>query len=76
MLYLAARYPDDIEAALIANTNAGGDNCHRGAVLGAILGAALGVAAIPERWIQGLTAHAALEDEIERFVACYGQECE
>ena len=34
VLYLAARYPDDFEAALVANTNVGGDNCHRGAVLG------------------------------------------
>ena len=33
VLYLAARYCDDFEAALIANTNVGGDNCHRGAVL-------------------------------------------
>ena len=37
---IAARAADDFEAALIANTNVGGDNCHRGAVLGAILGAA------------------------------------
>ncbi len=68
-LYLAARYPDDFEAALVANTNVGGDNCHRGAVLGAMLGAALGLRAIPERWIQGLQAHAALEAEIETFIA-------
>jgi hypothetical protein len=34
VLYLAARYAYDFEAALIANANAGGDNCHRGAVLG------------------------------------------
>jgi ADP-ribosyl-[dinitrogen reductase] hydrolase len=53
----------------VANTNVGGDNCHRGAVLGAILGAALGYAAIPERWIQGLTARAELEGEIETFIA-------
>jgi len=68
-LYLAARYPDDFEAALIANTNVGGDNCHRGAVLGAMMGAALGLAAIPERWLAGLTAHAALNEEIESFIA-------
>ncbi|OYY81107.1 MAG: hypothetical protein B7Y34_04815, partial [Methylophilales bacterium 16-45-9] len=49
VLYLAARYHDDIESALIANTNVGGDNCHRGAVLGAILGATLGIDAIPKR---------------------------
>jgi ADP-ribosylglycohydrolase len=69
VLYLAARYADDFEAALVANTNVGGDNCHRGAVLGAILGAALGYAAIPERWIQGLTARAELVVEIETFIA-------
>jgi ADP-ribosyl-[dinitrogen reductase] hydrolase len=46
----------------------GGDNCHRGAVLGAILGASLGVDNIPKRWINGLTAHDILEKEIEQFI--------
>lgn len=69
VLYLATRYHDDFESALIANTNVGGDNCHRGAVLGAILGASLGVSAIPQRWITGLTAHDAIHQEIEQFVA-------
>jgi ADP-ribosyl-[dinitrogen reductase] hydrolase len=69
VLYLAARYPDDFEAALVANTNVGGDNCHRGALLGAILGAALGSRAIPQRWIQGLRSRAELEEEIESFIA-------
>ncbi len=68
VLYLAGRYADDPEAALIANAGVGGDNAHRGAVLGALLGAALGYRAIPERWISGLTARAPLEDEIETFV--------
>ena len=71
VLYLAARYHDDFEKALIANTNVGGDNCHRGAVLGAILGASLGVDAIPKRWINDLTAHAELDEEIEKFIAKY-----
>ena len=71
VLYLAARYHDDFESALIANTNVGGDNCHRGAVLGAILGATLGVNAIPTRWIDGLTAHDELNNEIEQFVKIY-----
>lgn len=69
VLYLAARYPHDFEAALVANTNVGGDNCHRGAVLGAILGAALGYQAIPDRWIRGLQSRAELEEEIETFLA-------
>jgi ADP-ribosylglycohydrolase len=68
VLYLAARYPDDFEAALVANTNAGGDNCHRGALVGALLGAALGLQAIPERWIRGLRSREELEAEIESFV--------
>jgi hypothetical protein len=29
LLYLAYKYADDPEAALIANTNVGGENCHR-----------------------------------------------
>ena len=73
VLYLAARYANDFEAALIANTNVGGDNCHRGAVLGAILGAALGFQAIPERWIHGLQARRDLENEIDAFIARFAE---
>ena len=51
-LYLAWKYADDLEGALIANTNLGGDNCHRGIVVGALVGA--GGATVPERWIRGL----------------------
>jgi hypothetical protein len=40
LLYLAYKYADDPKAALLANTNLGGDNVHRGAVLGVILGLA------------------------------------
>jgi len=68
VLYLAARYADDFEEALVANANVGGDNCHRGAVLGSLLGAALGVEAIPKRWIEGLRGRGELETEIETFV--------
>ena len=47
MLYLAARYQPDVSAALIANTNAGGENAHRGAVLGSIVGLITGTTAEP-----------------------------
>ena len=72
VLYLAARYGTDVEGALVANTGCGGDNCHRGAVLGALLGAAHGVAGIPRRWIDGLRERSALSLEIEAFVARFG----
>jgi ADP-ribosylglycohydrolase len=39
---------------LIANTNLGGDNAYRGAVLGALLGAENGRGGFPRRWIEGL----------------------
>ena len=51
-LYLAWKYADDLEAALVANTNLAGDNCHRGIVVGALVGA--GGAPVPARWEQGL----------------------
>jgi ADP-ribosyl-[dinitrogen reductase] hydrolase len=52
--YLAYKYSDNPEACLIANTNLGGDNAYRGAVLGAMLGAANGFDAWPDRWVKGL----------------------
>lgn len=53
-VFLAAKYHDNPEAGLIANTNLGGDNVHRGALLGAFLGAANGLEAWPSRWRDGL----------------------
>ncbi len=54
VVYLALKYRRDPEEALIVNTNLGGDNAGRGAVLGALLGAAGGLQAFPQRWIDGL----------------------
>ena len=48
-LYLAWKYHDDFDAGITANAMVGGDNCHRGAVVGSLLGAANG---IPEKWSQ------------------------
>jgi len=54
VVYLALKYHDDPEMALVVNTNLGGDNAGRGAVLGALLGAAHGVDGFPNRWVEGL----------------------
>jgi ADP-ribosyl-[dinitrogen reductase] hydrolase len=53
-LYLALKYHHDVARGLIANTNLGGDNAGRGAVLGALLGAANGLQAFPKPWVDGL----------------------
>jgi ADP-ribosylglycohydrolase len=54
VIYLALKYYQNPEKALIVNTNLGGDNASRGSVLGALLGAANGIEKFPERWIDGL----------------------
>lgn len=51
-VYLAWRHQDDFSAAICANAMVGGDNCHRGAVVGSLLAALRGVG--PE-WLAGLT---------------------
>ena len=50
-LFLCWKYADDFNSGILANAHCGGDNCHRGAVVGALLGAANGV---PEKWKEGL----------------------
>jgi ADP-ribosylglycohydrolase len=65
VIYLALKYHKDPEKALIVNTNLGGDNAGRGAVLGALLGAAHGTEKFPERWVGGLVEP--LPDFIKAF---------
>jgi len=67
MLYLAYKHADSFEGAVLANTNAGGENCHRGAALGALMGSALGEKAIPKRLIEGLAASGEIKKEIDAF---------
>ncbi len=54
VVYLALKYHDEPEKALIANTNLGGDNAARGSLLGALLGASCAVEKFPRRWVDGL----------------------
>lgn len=54
VLYLAWKYARNPEEGLIVNAHLGGDNAHRGALLGALFGADGGCEAFPERWISGL----------------------
>jgi len=54
--YLAARFHDDFEAALLHAVNGGGQNQARAMLAGALVGAQVGLAGIPQRFIDGLDA--------------------
>jgi ADP-ribosylglycohydrolase len=54
-LYLVWKYHDDFTAGITANAMVGGDNCHRGAVVGSLLGAACGE--IPPMFMRSSAAH-------------------
>ena len=55
--YLAARYEDDFEMAVLSAVNAGGNNMARAALTGGLSGALVGLSGIPERFITGLADH-------------------
>ena len=67
-LYLAWKYADDFESGVIANANVGGDNCHRGAVLGALIGGAVGVSKMPQRYVDDIYDAPRLRSQIEIIV--------
>lgn len=61
------RTADSFEKAVLANTNVGGENCHRGAALGAVMGAARGESGIPGRLLSGLADSEAIRREIDAY---------
>ena len=65
MLNIAVKHDFDLEKSLLANANAGGDNVHRGMILGMILGATSDK--IPEHLVEGLVATQQLRTEIDAF---------
>ncbi|MBL8251247.1 MAG: ADP-ribosylglycohydrolase family protein, partial [Candidatus Competibacter sp.] len=52
--YLAARFSDDFEAAVLHAVNGGGQNQARAILTGALVGAQVGLARIPARLLDGL----------------------
>jgi len=59
----------DLEKAVLANANRGGENVHSGIVIGSAIGAGIGAAAIPEKLKKGLSDYSQIEAEIDAFVA-------
>ncbi len=58
--YLAARFHDDIESALLHAVNGGGQNQARAILSGALVGAQVGFSRIPRRFLDGLEESASL----------------
>ncbi len=53
--YLAARFPDDFENAVLHAVNGGGQNMSRAMLTGALSGAQVGLSGIPARFVEGLS---------------------
>jgi ADP-ribosylglycohydrolase len=64
VIHLVVRHERDLAACLAENVMAGGDSAARGMLAGMILGAAHGRAAIPQAWLDGLAARAAIERDL------------
>jgi ADP-ribosyl-[dinitrogen reductase] hydrolase len=69
LLHLLAKYGTDFKACVLANANAGGENVHRGLVLGALIGAHTGAASIPDELKKGLRHAKEIEAEIDAFIS-------
>ncbi|UCV09357.1 ADP-ribosylglycohydrolase family protein [Dechloromonas denitrificans] len=60
--YLAARFADDFESAVLHAVNGGGQNLARAMLTGALAGAQTGLSGIPQRFLDGLENAAELLD--------------
>lgn len=61
-LHFAWKYHDDFSMAVLANAKTGGDNCHRGVVVGSIVAMQTGV---PEIWLKKLKMMEKLRCDIQ-----------
>ena len=67
LLYLAYKYREDPRAALLANTNLGGENAHRGAVLGGIVSLSCG--GTVDEWFERLVDYQPIQAEITALLS-------
>ena len=66
VLYLAYKYRHDPWLALRVNTNLGGDNVHRGMIIGALLG--LTSDNVANQWFDQLVKHEDIDQEIAALI--------
>ncbi len=67
--YLAARFQDNFEQAVLHAVNGGGQNMSRALMAGALVGAQVGLSGIPERFIDGLSEGHEIVDLAKRLLA-------
>lgn len=67
-LHCCLRHSENIDEAIKATAEAGGDNAGRAAMIGAWLGSYHGIAAIPVEWRNRLTAQDVITDYVERII--------
>jgi ADP-ribosylglycohydrolase len=67
--YLAARFHDDFESALLHAVNGGGQNQARAILTGALVGAQVGLSGIPQRFLDGLEEYASLRTLVDELAA-------
>ncbi|MFT6625187.1 MAG: ADP-ribosylglycohydrolase [Cycloclasticus sp.] len=67
--YLAARFSDDFESAVLHAINGGGQNMARAMLTGALVGAQVGIEGIPRRFIDGLENSTELLERAEKLAA-------
>ena len=67
--YLAARFQDDFEQAVLHAVNGGGQNMSRAMLTGALVGAQVGLSGIPRRFIDGLVGGDEIVDLAKRLIA-------
>jgi ADP-ribosylglycohydrolase len=65
--YLAARFRNDFESAVLHAINGGGQNMSRACLTGALVGAQVGLSGIPERFVDGLENHTELVSLAQRL---------
>jgi ADP-ribosylglycohydrolase len=65
--YLAIRFSDDFESAVLHAINGGGQNMARACLTGALVGAQVGLSGIPERLVTGLENSSELVDLAQRL---------
>ncbi len=65
--YLAARYSNDFESAVLHAINGGGQNMARAMLTGALVGAQVGIQGIPQRFIDGLEQSSELLQRAEKL---------